>query len=135
MPIYQKFECFVENLAEGAHNLGSDTLKVALSNTLPVVTNTVLSNISEISYTNLSTRAITTSTSAQTSGTYKLVLTDLVLTATGAVGPFTYVIIYNDTSASDKLIAFVTLDSAVTLANNDTYTIDFSSQNGVLQLA
>jgi hypothetical protein len=117
---------------EGIHNLGSHQLKVALTNTAPSAANAVLTDISEISYTNCSTRNITTSTSAQTSGTYKLVCTDLVLTASGTVGPFRYVVLYNDTAASKNLIAYYDYASSVTLANGDTFTIDFDGSGGVL---
>lgn len=135
MATFNKINSFVEDIAEKVHNLGSDTLTVALTNSAPVATNTVLANITEISYTNCSTRAISTSTSAQTSGTYKLVLTDLVLTASGTVGPFRYVVIYNDTAASDQLICWFDYGSAITLANTDTFTIDFDGTNGLLQIA
>lgn len=134
MATFTKFNCFVEDLAEGKHNLGSDQLVVALTNTAPAATNTVIGNISQVAYTNLSTRNITTTTSAQTSGTYKLVLADLVLTASGAVGPFQYVVIYNDTSATDALIGYYNYGSAVTMASGDTFTVDFDPTNGVLQL-
>lgn len=121
-------------MAEKKHNLGSDQLKVALSNSAPSASNTVLTDITEISYTNCSSRNITTSSSAQTSGTYKLVLADLTLTATGAVGPFRYIAIYNDTATNDELIGWYDYGSAVTLASGDTFTIDFDGTNGVLQL-
>lgn len=134
MASYNKFNSFVENLAEKVHNLGSDQLKVALTNSAPVASNTVLTNITEISYTNLSTRNITTSASSQTSGTYKLVLTNLVLTASGAVGPFRYVVIYNDTATNDELIAWFDYGSSISLANTDTFTLDFDGTNGLLQL-
>ena len=134
MASYNKFNSFVENLAEKVHNLGSDQLKVALTNSAPVASNTVLTNITEISYTNLSTRNITTSASSQTSGTYKLVLTYLVLTASGAVGPFRYVVIYNDTATNDELIAWFDYGSSISLANTDTFTLDFDGTNGLLQL-
>lgn len=129
-----KFNSFVEALAEKVHNLGSDTLKVALTNSAPVATNTVLANITEVSYTNLSSRTLTISASSQTSGTYKLVISDLVLTATGAVGPFRYVVIYNDTATNDELIAWYDIGSAVTMANTDTVTLDFDGTNGFIQL-
>lgn len=135
MATYTKFNSFVEAIAEKVHNLGSDQLKVALTNSAPVAGNTILANITEISYTNLSTRNITTSASSQTSGTYKLVLTDLVLTASGAVGPFQYVVIYNDTATNDELIGFYNYGSAVTLASGDTFTINFDDTNGLLQIA
>lgn len=137
MAAYNKFNSFVEAVAEKVHNLGSDSLKVALcaAANAPVATNTQLSNLTEISYTNLSARVVTTTSSAQTSGTYKLVLTDLVLTASGAVGPFRYVVLYNDTATNKELIAWWDYGSDVTLANGDTFTLDFDGTNGVLQLA
>lgn len=134
MASYNKFNSFVEALAEKVHNLGSDTLRVALTNVAPVAGNTVLADITEISYTNLSSRALTTSSSAQSGGTYKLVLADLVLTASGSVGPFRYVVIYNDTAASDPVIGWYDYGSSITLGNTETFTIDFDATNGVLQL-
>ena len=137
MATFTKFNSFVESLAEKVHNLGSDTLTVALcaAASAPVAGNTILANLTQISYTNLSARVITTTTSAQTAGTYKLVLADLVLTASGAVATFRYVVIYNDTAASDELIAFFDYGSNVTMANGDTFTLDFDGVNGLLQLA
>ena len=134
MASFVKFQPFVEALAEGSHNLGSDQLVVALTNTAPNATDAQLSEITEISYTNLSSRNITTDSSAQTGGTYKLVLDDLVLTASGAVGPFRYVVIYNDTSTGDLLIGYYDYGSSISLANGETLTVDFSADDGVLQL-
>lgn len=137
MATFNKFNQFVEDLAEKVHNLGSDQLKVALTNTAPSASNSVVANITEITYTNLSTRNITTSTSAQTSGTYKLVLTDLVLTSTGgSTGPFRYVVIFNDTptSPADPLVGYYDYGSSITLAAGETLTIDFDGTNGLLQL-
>jgi len=135
MASFQKFNAFVEALAEKVHNLGSDQLVVALSNTAPTASNAVLTDITQISYTNLSSRNITTTSSSQSSGTYKLILQDLTLTASGAVAPFRYVVIYNDTSASDNLICFYDYGSSLTLANGETFTLDFDATNGVLQIA
>ena len=138
MATYNKFEPFVEKLAEKAHDLGSDTLTVALCNAAnaPVATGGVLADLTTVAYTNLSSRVITTSTSAQTGGTYKLVLTDLVLTASGgAVAAFRYVVIYNDTATNDELICWHDYGSDLTLADGETLTIDFDAANGILQIA
>ncbi len=138
MATYNKINSFVEAVAEKVHNLGADTLTVALcaAANAPVASNTQLSNLTQISYTNLSTRAITTSTSSQSSGTYKLVLTDLVLTASGgSVATFRYVVIYNDTATNDELICWYDYGSDVTLANGETFTIDFDGTNGLLTIA
>jgi len=135
MATFNKFDSFVETLAEKSHNLGSDQLVVALTNSAPIASNTQLSNITEITYTNISSRNVTTSTSAQTSGTYKLVCADLVLTASGAVGPFRYVVLYNDTATNDLLIGYYDYGSSISLANGETFTIDFDGSNGVLTIA
>ena len=138
MATYQKFNSFVEALAEKAHNLGSDQLKIALTNTAPVAANEVYADLTApLATTNLSGATpfnVTTASSAQTSGTYKLALTDLVLTATGNVGPFRYVVLYNDTAASDELIGFFDYGSSITLLNGETFTIDFDGTEGVLTL-
>jgi hypothetical protein len=134
MASYTKFNSFVEAIAEKVHNLGSDTLKIALTNSAPVASNTQLSNITEISYANCSSRTLTTSSSAQSSGTYKLVIADLVLTASGTVGPFRYVVIYNDTATNDELIAYYDYGSALTMNNTDTLTLNFDDTNGLLQI-
>jgi hypothetical protein len=138
MATYNKFNSFVEALAEKVHNLGADTLTIALCSTAnaPVSTNTQLSNLTQIAYTNLSSRVLTTSTSSQTSGTYKLVINDLVLTASGgSVASFQYVVVYNDTATNDELICWFDYGSAVTLANGETLTLDFDATNGLLQIA
>lgn len=147
MATFNKLNGFVEHLAEGVHNLGSNQLVVALSNTAPgsestpptgATTACVLANVTQVSYTNLSSRNITTSASAQSSGTYKLTLTDLVLTSSGgSTGPFRYVYIYNDTptSPADPLIGYYDYGSSITLADSETLTIDFDGTNGVLTIA
>jgi hypothetical protein len=132
---YNKFNSFVEAVAEKKHDLGSDTITVALSNTAPEATDALLTDISEITYTNLSARDITTTSSSQTAGTYKLVLTDKVLTASGEVGPFRYVVLYNDDATNDELIGWYDYGSSITLNNGDTFTLDFDGDDGVIQIA
>lgn len=131
MASFTKFNQFVEDLAKGVHNFTSDstcTVTVALTNTLPVATNSVLADITQISYTNLSSRVITGVTAEHTSGTVTFTANDLVLTATGSVGPFQYVVLYNDdpTSPADPLIGWYNYGAPVTLGNGDTFTIDFT---------
>lgn len=136
MATLTKFHVFVEDLAEKKHNLGSDQLVVALTNTAPTAsTDATLANITQISYTNLSTRNITTSSAAQTSGTYKLVLADLVLTSTGgSTGPFRYVVVYNDTATNAELIGYADYGSSITLNSGESITLDFDGTNGALTL-
>ena len=131
MATYNKFQCFVEDLAEGVHNLSSDTLKVAFSNAsnAPSASAHVkLADITTIVATNLGDLSLSVSSSSQTSGTYKLVVADKTLTASGAVPAFRYVIIYNDTAASDELICYFDYGSEVTLASGDTFKLDFGTE-------
>lgn len=140
MANYNKFQQFVEDLCKGVHNFTSDatcTVTVALCATAnaPVATNAVLADLTQVSYTNLSSRVVTGITAEHTTGTVTFTATDLVLTASGAVAAFQYVVLYNDdpTSPADPLIAWYDYGSSVTLANGETFTIDFT--NGFATLA
>jgi hypothetical protein len=145
MATFNKVNDFVVN---AVHNmdLASDQIVVALSNTAPTAEasnpatdgNGVLANVTEISYTNCSSRNVTTTSSSQTGGTYKLVLTDITLSATGGdVGPFRYVYLYNDTitDPADALIGYYDYGLSLTLNDGDSFTLDFSAANGVLQIS
>lgn len=140
MAAFNKFNSFVEALAEKVHNLGSDTLKVMLTNTAPVATNSVKADLTEISagngYTAGGNTASVTS-SAQTSGTYKLVLGDpATWTASGgSIGPFRYAVLYNDTATNKELIGWWDYGSSITLASGESFAVDFDPTTGVLTLA
>jgi hypothetical protein len=125
MATYNKFNAWAETMVEGA-NLGSDQFVIALTNSAPSASNSVLADITQISYTNLSSRNVSTTSSSQTSGTYTLVLADLVMTASGSVGPFRYVVLYDDTVAGDPLVGWWDYGSSITMANTETFTVDFT---------
>jgi hypothetical protein len=140
MASFNKFNSFVEALAEKKHDLGADTLKVLLTNTAPVATNSVKADLTEISagngYTAGGATAAVTS-SAQTSGTYKLVLGDpATWTASGGtIGPLRYAVLYNDTATNDELIGWWDYGSSITLAAGESFAVDFDGTTGVLTLA
>jgi hypothetical protein len=132
---FNKFNSFVEAVAEKVHNLGSDTLELALTNTAPVNTNTQLSNITQITYTNLNARTLTVSGSAQTAGVYKLTIADKTLTSTGgSTGPFRYVVLFNQTAANDELIGWYDYGSSITLGDGESLLVNFDDANGVLTI-
>jgi hypothetical protein len=137
MASFTKVYSFVEALAEKVHNLGSDVLTVALvaAANAPTQSNTQLSQLTQISYTNCSSRVLSVSSSSQTTGTYKLVVADLVLTASGgSVGPFRSIVVYNETATNDELLGYYDYGSDLTLADGESLTLDFSPTNGLLQL-
>lgn len=128
MASFVKFYPFVEALAEKKHDFSTDTLKIALTNVSPSLTNSQLSNITQISYTYCSDRTLITTSSSQTSGVYNLVLDDITLTASGgAVGPFRYIVIFNETSTNDLLIGYSDYGQNITLADGEYITIDFNA--------
>lgn len=133
MASFVKYECFVEDVAEKVHNLGSDTLKIALTNTAPnAATHTVLANITEISAGNgysAGGSAVTVTGSAQSGGTYSLSQSaDVVFTASGgSIGPFRYAVLYNDTSTSDSLIGYWDYGSSISLNSGETFTVDMGA--------
>jgi hypothetical protein len=135
MAVFNKFNSFVEAVAEGTHNLGSNQLTLALSNVAPTASNSVLADITQITYTNLSTRNLTTSASSQTGGLYKLVVNDITLTSTGgSTGPFRYIVVYNSTAAGGPLIGWYDYGAALTLNSGESLAVDFDGTNGLLTL-
>ena len=139
MAAFNKFNALTEDLAEKVHNLGSDALKIMLTNTAPIAANSVKADITEISAGNGYTAggtAVTITASSQTGGTYKLVGNDVVFTASGgAIGPARYAVLYNSTPAAGNLIGWWDYGSALTLADGSTLTVDFSATNGILQIS
>ena len=138
MAAFNKFNQFVADVANKVHNLGSDTLKVALTNTAPVATNTVFANITEIAAGNgyaAGGGAATLVSSAQSSGTYVLKLNNVTFTATpGSIGPFRYCVLYNATPAAGNLIGWYDYGTGVTVTTGNSFQVQFDGTNGVLQL-
>lgn len=141
MATFNKFNQFVEDLAEKVHNLGADTLKVMLTSVAPAAANAVKSDLTEISAGNGYTAggtAASISSSAQTSGTYKLVLADVVFTASGgSIASFRYATLYNDTptSPADPLIGYWDYGSSIAPASGETFTWDADASAGILTIA
>ena len=135
MALYNSFDQFVEDVHNGVHNLGTGVLKVAVTtaaNAPSASLDAVLADVTVVA--NLETSAdsttITTTSSTETAGLYSLVLADKVITAsTGDIGPFQWVIIYNDTptSPADPLIAYFDYGSEITVLQNETFTLDFGT--------
>ena len=127
------FNCLTEDLAEGVHNFDTHTFKVALCNTAPVATNSVLADLTQISagngYTAGGSTVPNTATS-RTSAETSFVGDAVEFTADGgAIGPFRYWAVYNDTATGDPLVAFWDNGSAITLPDEATFRVRFSSQN------
>jgi hypothetical protein len=135
---FNKFNSFVSDLAQKVHNLNSDALKIMLTNSAPVATNTIKSNITEISVGNgysAGGAAAAFVSGNDTAGAYKLILSPAAWTASGGnVGPFQYAVLYNSSAASGNLIGWFDYGTTLTLTNGNTFTVSLDQTNGVLTL-
>ena len=135
MAEFQKFNSFVEELAHKEHNLGSDNFKIALTDVAPTASNAVLADLTTADLTNLLSDDLSVTSSEQTDGTYALKLNDKTLEASGgSVGPFRYIVIYNDTSTNKKLVSFYDYGDSITLNDGNTLEIKFNQTDGALTL-
>jgi hypothetical protein len=138
---YFKFNTFVADIANGVHNLGSDALKVVLSDVSPVATNATLADITQIATgTGYPAGGLTTNpvSSSQTGGVYTLLRGNISVTASGgSVGPFRYLVLYNSTPSLPlkPLIAWYDYGSEVNLGPGQSFVAAFDPVNGVLQLS
>lgn len=128
---FNKFYSFVDYLAKGTINLNTDTIKVMLTNTCPVDTNTTYSSISsnELAsgdgYTTGGATVAGTGVS-NSSGTETMTADATTWTSnTGSMGPFECAVYYDATASGDPLIGWYSNGSSVTLngANGDTFTV------------
>jgi len=133
---FNKFNPFVQNLANGGLNMGSDQLAVALTDTLPTASESVISSITQISYTNFtgspSYLALSLISSTQSGGTYNLKITSPTYSATGTIPQFRYVVIYDYTN--NYLIGWFDYGAEVNLTNGDSFTVTFDGTNGLLSI-
>jgi len=138
MPQLQKFQDFAEQVLRAKHDFGTHVFKAVLSNTAPAATATVLADIAQVSggaYT-AGGYVLDGVSLSETGGTAKVVITDEVITATGgAIGPFRYAVVYNDTATGKPLVGYVDRGDSITLADGEALTLDFDAAAGVLTLS
>jgi hypothetical protein len=138
MANFNKFNAFVADVASKVHNLGSDNLKVLLSNTAPVSTNAVKADLTEIAagngYSAGGTQATLVS-SSQSSGTYTLKLNNVTFTASsGSIATFRYAVLYNSTPGAGNLIGWYDYGTTLSVTSGNSFTVQFDGTNGVLTL-
>lgn len=132
-----KFYCLGADLAHGKHDWSTDVLKLLLTNTAPTLTQTVRSALTEITAQNgysANGITLTTTSSSQSSGLYKLIIADYTLQATGTIGPWRYATLYNSTSSSQPLIGWYDYGTSITMSNGEGFLFDFDGSNGVINL-
>lgn len=129
------FQPFAAAPFNGVHNFATNTLKIMLTNVEPVNTYSAISSITEITpgggYS-AGGFAITTTSSTQTAGVYKLILQDYTLTASGTIAEWQYAVLYNDTASGDPPILWYTYANPVNMVATNTFLFDFNGTDGAL---
>lgn len=139
MATFNKFQQFAGDIGLSVHNLNTGTLKIYLSNATPdAAADSVRADLAEISAGNGYTTGGEDIQNAysESGGTGTLTGTDVTWTASGGtIGPFRYVVLYNDTptSPADPLIGWWDYGSSITLQDGETFTTDFGAS--ILTLA
>ena len=130
MATFNKFNQFGEDLAKGVHQLhaAGHTLKVYLTNNAPSATLDLLkADLVGITEENDYAAADIQNDVSEAAGTLTLTGVDVEWTASGAVGPFQYAVIYNDTAADDPLICWWDYGSSISLATGEKFKVDFGA--------
>lgn len=139
MAAFTKFHPFSEALGRKVHNLHADTLKVFLTNELPLAADSVKADMVEIAAGNgyvAGGHQVPLNTFAQAAGVAKLAGGNVIITAAGGpIGPFRYAVLYNDTALNDELIGYWDYGAAVTLNDEEALSVKISAVNGILQIS
>jgi len=134
MAVFNKINAFLLNLGQKVHDLraAGDTLKVYLSNEQPLSTDTIKTNVAEITAENGYPAGGTDIQNdwSESGGTSSLTGVDVVFTASGgSFGPFRFVPLYNDTPTSplDPLLGWWDYGSSISMSDGETFTVDFGA--------
>ena len=133
MVAFNKTNDFAEQIGLSVHQLNTDLIKVALTNTAPIATNALFGDLTEIGAGNGYTAGgddVQNTWSENPAGTGEMVCVDVTFTASGGtIGPFRYVALYNDTPTSplNPMIGWYDHGSAVTLQDGESFKVDFAA--------
>lgn len=136
--IYYKFDCFTFDVLASKHDFEVDTFKLMLTNTAPVAADSVRADINEIAAGNgySAGGVIVTVSGVTASGVAKIIGSQSILTALGGpIGPFRYVVLYNDTSPTKPLVSWWDYGSELTLVDTDILTFKPDPANGIFQMS
>ena len=123
---------FIFSLGGSDIDLDSNTFKAVLTNTAPTAAgSTVLTDITQIANGNGYTTggatlaSVTWAETGAGTGIWQWTSADFSWTASGgSIATFRYVVIYDDTSASDKLVGFLDYGSALDITVGNSFTVD-----------
>ena len=137
MATFVKYTSAVEPLVEG-DNAGGNAWKIALALTVNIADTSFVAGATDLATAGGYTaggNACTTTSSAQTSGVFKLILANPATWTASTVGfIFRYAVLYNSTSSTPY--GYWDYGSSVTMngTNGDTFTVNLDATNGVFQV-
>ena len=128
MVAFTKFNSFTSACLTKKHDFSADTFKVMLTDTAPVATNAVTTDITQIGTTGGYTTGgyATTVGLSNVSGQEQVTLTSVTVTASGAtMGNWRYPVLVNATAG--LLVGWADSGGEISLASGATETISFAS--------
>lgn len=137
--VYQKFNLFTQDLATAKHDFSAHTYKVMLTNVLPLATNAVKADITEIGAGSgyAAGGPVSAVTLSNVSGVEKATFADVTITAlAGTIGPFRYAVWYNDTQSSPvkPLVGYADYGSNLSLISGASLVVDFDGSAGLFTI-
>lgn len=122
------FDAFSESVLSGTQAIGTDAYKYALLADAPSAeSDEVYADLSgEISYANLTGSQSVSLSLSRTGAETSIDIAEVSDSATGDVGPFRYVVIYND-EGSKPLVGYFDLGGMKLMGSGNTFAIEAGS--------
>ena len=132
MATYTKYQDYIQQLHTGIHNwtAAGATFKAVIHSDAPTVaTDDELADLTQVTGTGYTAGGEDIQNDmTETSGTATITAVDVTWTASaGDWGAGQYVSIHNDTSTGDKLVCSYNYGSSFTLANGESFSVDFGA--------
>lgn len=127
---FYKFNKFLLRVLKGEHQLhaAGHTVKVYLTNNAPdAAADDVKADLAGLSEGNGYAEADIQNDASESSGTISVTGVDYEWTFTGAIGPFRYAVLFNDTHASKALIGWYDYGSEQSFGNGEKFKVDFGT--------
>lgn len=142
MAAFTLFDEFLKYLGNKEVDMDTDAFKAVLSNVAPVqATSLVLADITQIvngnGYTTggVALAGLSWAETGAGSGIWQWTVNDFSWTAAGgSIAAFRYIVVYDDTHASDALVGYIDYGAALTITVGNVFTVDVGA-NGVFQMS
>lgn len=140
MATFTLFDQFIFSLGGSDIDLDSNTFKAVLTNSAPTAdTDDELADITQIANGNgyttggVTLASVTWAETGAGTGIWQWSAADFSWTASGGTfGPFRYIVVYDDTSANDKLIGYLDYGSSISITIGNSFTVDVGA-SGIIR--